>query len=253
MKRKQIMIYEYSLVVPVYNEVARLISGVKEILEYLKKEKRSWELILVDDGSSLAVETVIQESSELSKLVKKFVKEKKIRILRLPQNKGKGKAIAEGVKSAKGNVVFFMDVDCSVSPTVIPVFLAALVKNDVAIASRRLPESVLVVRQGKLREFGGRVYTALANLVCRIDVLDATCGFKGFKKSTARKLFSFSRVHRWSFDTEILYLARKYRYAIIQVPVSWTNKRGSRVKLSDTGRSFLDLLTIRINDSQGLY
>lgn len=247
------MTIEFSLIVPVYDEFARLLLGFKEITDYLLKEKRSWELIIVDDGSPTPAETVLLQSSELRKKVKLLMTKRKLRFVRLNKNVGKGKAIATGVNEAKGKIILFMDVDCSVSPKRIPEFLSALKTAPIAIASRRVPGSEFVIRQWFLREWGGRVYTTLSNSVCRVDVHDATCGFKAFRKDIAKELFSKLKVNRWSFDSEVLFMARKKGIPVKEVPIAWTNKTGSRVQWFGMAQSFFDLLAIRIYDMQGAY
>jgi dolichyl-phosphate beta-glucosyltransferase len=247
------MNYEYSVIIPVYNEIARLITGFLEITQYLKSDTAKWELIIVDDGSTVPTETVLLESHELSQTVKDLSKKGKLTILRLPRNSGKGKAIKEGINAARGRYCLFMDIDCSVTPSKIPEFIHAVKKTPVAIASRRIVGSTVLVHQDPVRELGGRIYTEVSNRLCNVNVHDATCGFKAFRTSVAKELFGKSIVNRWAFDTEILFLARKKGVAVKEIPVVWTHKKGSRVKGKDMVRSFFDLLSIRFHDLKGTY
>lgn len=237
---------EYSLIVPVFNETNRLYEGVTEILRFLDREKDLFELLVVDDGSVPEVVETIRNHKELARKLAVLAKKKQFRIIRLPENMGKGKAIAVGVREASGKEIIFSDVDCSVSPDVIPRFRKTLHRVDIAIGSRRLPESTIAVHQPWARESAGRIYTFLSNMICTTGVSDATCGLKAFRAPVAKDLFAKRKIDRWAFDTEILFLARTLGMTIEEVPVSWFNKSGSRVRLSDTVRAFVDLLAIRM-------
>jgi dolichyl-phosphate beta-glucosyltransferase len=226
-----------SLIIPVYNEKKRLKSGLTAIVKYLRRQKYSWEILLVDDGSDLPVETG------------RFP----VRVYRLPENMGKGAAIRFGVSKARGKYIVFTDVDLSVSITKLNEVLDVLKKHPVVIASRRLSTSHISVHQGSFREVSGRIFTGLSNIICRTDVADVTCGFKGYQKRAAQRLYSASRVNRWVFDTEVVFLARKFGIPVTQIPVVWEHREGSKVKSTDSIRSLLDLFAIRIYDWQGLY
>lgn len=241
-----------SVIVPIYNEVSRLLDGFGEITKYLNKNFPSSELILVDDGSTLSPEHILMTSTH-KRTIKPMMKQKRLRFLTLPVNQGKGAAIAYGVQEARGKYVVFTDIDCSVPMPFLPDLLYALKSHDIAIGSRRLVDSVIVVHQPWLREGAGRVFTIITNAICNLRVSDVTCGFKGFRLPVAQYLFSKHRIDRWSFDAEILFLARTSGYSIAQVPVAWSNKTGSRVKLTDTIKSFIDVLNIRVNDVMGKY
>ena len=243
----------FSLIVPVYNETDRLLLGVSEMLTVLLKQKDAWELLLVDDGSAYPIESVIKKHSALYARFRTLKSQKKMKVIALPTNSGKGAAIGAGVNESVYSDILFSDVDCSVPLSMITPFRAALKRADVVIASRRLPTSQIMVHQPFVREAAGRVYTFLSNSLYGLGVTDATCGLKAFRGSVAKTVFDLHRIHRWAFDTEILFLARKRHYTIEEVPVVWSNKIGSRVKFIDTTKAFTDLFTIRINDLKGLY
>lgn len=230
-----------SFIVPVYNEHARLIRGIEAIHKHLNAQPYSWEFILVDDGSDIPVTNVINK--------KKY----RVSIVRLPKNQGKGAAIAAGVNRAKGRYVVFSDIDLSVPLQSLKPLLSQLNAYDIVIGSRRSQGAKIIVHQKRARELLGRIFTWLSDAVCRAGVSDATCGFKGFRAGVARRLFATSKIHRWVFDTELLFLARKYRYSILELPVSWSNREGSKVKIGDMVVSFIDLLKIRVYDAGGMY
>lgn len=238
-----------SIVIPVYNEVSRLFDGLREIIKYIKKDRQvQYEILLVDDGSDTPIHTLLLSSS-LKKDVELLIQSKQLRLLRIPRNIGKGGALKEGILRANGAYIVFTDIDCSVPMSYLPLLVQTLNSYDVAIGSRRLPDSHIIVHQPLLRETAGRIYTSLVNILLGVKVHDVTCGFKGFKKQAAYRLFSQLQVRRWSFDAEVLYRARGLQMKIKEVPVAWSNKVGSRVKLRDTLSSFIDLLSIRFNSS----
>jgi len=124
----------------------------------------------------------------------------------------------------------------------------------VVIGSRRMDGAKILMRQHPLREFLGSGFTLLVNLLIYWGIKDATCGFKAFEKKVAKNLFKKLRVYGWAFDAEILYLCKKYKLSVAQVPVSWGDVKGSKVSLKkDIISSLFGLLKIRVNDFRGMY
>jgi dolichyl-phosphate beta-glucosyltransferase len=206
----------------------------------------------VDDGSDVPVSTIVMKAVQ-QHILHFDIKKLPVTILRLPNNLGKGRAIARGVTASHGDAVLFTDVDLSVSIETIRPLLAALKKYPVVIGSRRIRESKIVVHQPFIRESAGRVFTALSNMLCKTDVADVTCGFKGFRREAAVPLFSLMKIDRWVFDTELMYLARKKKLPVYELPVAWVNKSGSKVRPWDSVASLADLFRIRWNDMRGEY
>lgn len=233
-----------SLVIPAYNEEKIIKESLEKILKFLSSKKYTWEVIVVDDGSI----------DRTSKIVKNFTR-RGVLLKRFSKNKGKGAAIKAGVMRARGNFVIFMDSDLSVPLTNIDKFLQELEKGrDVVIGSRRAEGSKIVAHQPVLRENMGRFFTFLSNLATGAHISDFTCGFKGFARKAARKIWENSLINRWSYDSEILFLTKRYGYEIVEVPVSWRNREDTRVVLAiDVLTSFRDLLKIRVNDILGRY
>ncbi len=230
-----------SLIIPVYNEDARLARGLMQILSYVAKQNYRWEIIVVDDGSATPVSTLVGK------------KKRGVSIIRLEKNQGKGAAIAAGVRRAKGRYIVFSDIDLSTPIRTLKPMLLQLSSADIVIASRRHKKSRIIAHQPAVREFAGRLFTALSNLLCDTGVSDATCGFKGFRRDVAKRLFSLSQIKRWVFDTEILFLARNYGYSVMEIPVSWRNAKGSKVRFVDAISSLIDLVRIRVYDARGQY
>ena len=232
-----------SLVIPAYNEEEIIEKSLQEVLKYLNKQKYSWEVIVVSDGST----------DDTVKIFREF-KNKKIEILVLKKNQGKGAALRKGILAAKGEKIIFTDADLSVSLKYTKDLLKALKTSDVAIASRRVKGAVIKVHQPFIREFMGRVFTKLTQLVLLSNIKDFTCGFKGFNKKPAKKIFENSLIDRWAYDSEIIFLAKKYDYSVKQVPIKWINRFESRVRIGNAAtKALIDLLTIRLNDLKGLY
>lgn len=233
-----------TLLIPTYNEEEIIKKTLIQVLNYLSKEKYSWEVLVVDDGSK----------DNTAKIVKGF-RAKGVRLEKLPKNKGKGAALKVGVKSAGGEYIIFSDADLSVPIENIDKFLPELEKGEnVVIGSRRASGAKIEVHQPWLRENMGRVFTFISRIITNTKISDFTCGFKGFAASVAKDIFERSQVERWSYDAEILYLAKKLGHSIKEVPVTWRNRKDSRVALSsDIASSLRDLLKLRLNDFLGKY
>lgn len=236
--------YYISLVIPVYNEVKRLPLGLKSTLEYFKKQKYSWEIVLVDDGST----------DRTSKLIQQTLRGQPYQLIRHSQNRGKGAAVRSGMLVAHGKYVVFSDIDMSTPLIELPKLLRALKTHDLAIGVRRHPDSVVSVHQPKLREFLGHIFTKITNLLVTPGIYDATCGFKAYRAEVARKLYSLSRIGRWAFDAEILFIAKKKHYSIAQIPVVWSNNSATKVHVLNDGiRAFIDVVKIRVMDLRSTY
>jgi len=234
-----------SIVLPAYNEEKIIENTLNEILRYLNNKKYSWEVVVADDGSK----------DKTSQIVKKF-SDRGVRLVRLLKNKGKGGALREGMLKARGEYVIFMDADLSVPLENLDIFLKKLdAGSDVVIASRRIKGAVILVHQPFIREAMGRVFTLLTRFLTSVhEVVDFTCGFKGFSNIAAKKIFTNSQINRWAYDAEIIFLAKKYGFSINQSPITWKNREDSRVRLkSIVLETFRDLLKVRINDLQGKY
>lgn len=235
---------ELSVVVPVFNEQERVESGLKKILGYLNKQKFSWELIIVDDGS-------IDSTSDLTRRMLQNTSNAK---LLLGQHLGKGGAIKKGVLSSNGKWVLFLDIDLATPMEELNKFMQYRTKHDVIIGSRKMKGARVMVHQPKFREFGGKVFTALTNALVTKGISDITCGFKMFESDLAKRLFKKSRLTDWSFDAEILYLAQRQGKHVKELPVSWRDDPDTKVSLiKDTLASLLGLAKIRIYDLAGKY
>lgn len=246
MKEKANDSIHLSLIIPAFNEKTRIGKSLEQILGYLEAQPYASEVIVVDDGSQDGTADYVEEG---------FGKYPQIRVERRPNQGGKGAAIRQGMLSGKGTYLIFSDADLSVPIETLPAIFSDLENHcDVAIGSRQKPDSVIEVHQPLLRELLGRVFTKLSSLILALPISDFTCGFKGFRREVARDLFSRQQLHDWSFDSEILYLAKIRGYRIAEVPVRWRNDETTKVRLwKDILTSCLGLLRIRFNHLSGRY
>ena len=235
-----------SLVIPAFNEDRRIGQSLERILSFFRAQSYPFEIIVVDDGSTDRTVEVVRGFA---------ASDPQLRVEPQPQNRGKGEAIRKGMLLAGGKYLFFSDADLSVPIEAVPDFLSRLeAGDDVAVGSRRIAGAVIEVHQPIHRELMGKVFTGLSNLILGLKLKDFTCGFKAFRRDAARELFSRQRLGGWSFDSEILYLAKSKGYRIAEVPVVWRNDEATKVRLGrDVVRSFVDLWNIRINHTLGKY
>ena len=235
-----------SLIIPAYNEEQRIGKSLEQIFLFCNAQASPYEVIVVDDGSTDGTVALVRE---------RFGGRSELKILQQPARRGKGAAVQQGMLQARGRYVFFSDADLSVPITALPAFLLALKNScDIAIGSRRAPGAKIEVHQPFLRETMGRAFTFLSNFLLGIKYYDATCGFKGFTREAAQVLFSRQQLHNWSFDSEILFIARLKDYRVVEIPVNWRNDQATKVRLwKDAVGSFLGLLAIRTNRLLGKY
>jgi dolichyl-phosphate beta-glucosyltransferase len=235
-----------SIIAPLYNEGIRLPAGIESIRHYIDQRTNDTEVILVNDGST----------DDTIKVAKGLIKDDpRFKLVSYRNNQGKGHAVKIGMAKAVGSVRIFMDIDMSVPIETVDPFLEKIEQGaDVVIGTRRVSQSNVIVHQPKFREVLGEVYRRFVRAVFAPGVSDFTCGFKAFSGDLADKVFAQSRINRWSFDTEILFLVKRWGVPIQEIPVSWTNSPGTKVNLLiDVGRSAMELILIRWNWAAGRY
>lgn len=237
---------EVSIVVPAYNEEVRLSRTLPVILDYLRSSGRSYEVIIVDDGST-------DRTAELSASIART--EPRLKVISHERNSGKGRAVRTGVMAASGDYVIFTDADLSTPIDTVAPFLKILSNGaDVVIGNRRMRESQVEVRQAPVRELIGRLYTLMSRALLGANVTDQACGFKGFTRRAAREIFGRQRVFGWAFDAESLYIAGRLGLRVHEEPVVWRHELGSKVKMARACvESFVNLFVIRWNGLAGKY
>lgn len=240
---KKIKQPELSIIIPVYNESKR-IDYVSQIFDYFIKQKPSFEMLVINDGST--DDTLVR----LEKLEKSY----RFKIITYPINRGKGYAIKTGMLQAQGKHRLFMDVDLSTPLNEWGKFIPFLNRYDVIIGTRKTDHANLLIHQSLIRENLGKGFTFLSQKILGIGVSDFTCGFKCFSQQAAEKIFTKQTINRWGFDSEILFLTKKYKLRIHEIPVMWKNDPRTKVRFpQDIINSFSELLTIRINDFKKIY
>jgi dolichyl-phosphate beta-glucosyltransferase len=229
---------ELSVVIPAYNEATRLPPSVEKVLEYLRGSGRSYELIVVDDGSKDATVEKVEVMNRAGA---------GIRLVRHPVNLGKGAAVRTGVLASTGELVLFTDADLSTPIADVEPLLAALRDGaDVAIGSRALNRHLVEVHQPLVRESMGRVFNLFVQAVLLPGFHDTQCGFKAFRGEVGRRLFQALESTGFDFDPEVLYRARRQGLVIREIPVHWRNSPDTRVSaISDSARMFSALFRIR--------
>jgi dolichyl-phosphate beta-glucosyltransferase len=228
-----------SIVVPAYNEEQRLGATLKRMLAYFDYQSYAYEILVVDDGSTDGTCSVVETIAGCRP---------QVRLLQYEKNQGKGHAVRYGMLRAVGARVLFSDADLATPIEEVEKLLARLDDGcDIAIGSRDVPGSELVQRQPGLREFSGRAFNKLVQLLAVPGIHDTQCGFKLFTQAACRKVFSRCQVNDWAFDVEALHIAVKLLGLRVQeVPIRWAHQEGSKISpLKDGIRMVRTVLRIR--------
>jgi dolichyl-phosphate beta-glucosyltransferase len=235
-----------SVIIPAYNEESRIQPTIERTHSYIKEKFREFEIIVVDDGSTDNTVSVVEGLGRIRD---------NIGLIHYPENSGKGYAIKTGVLASRGDFLLTCDADQSTPAEELEKLLPFLQKGfDIAIGSRGLRESDIVVRQPWYRERMGKTFNMLVRTLVIRGFRDTQCGFKLFRGDVARKLFSKSLISGFSFDVEILFLAKKEGFRIKEVPVKWLNSPNSRVRIfRDSLKMFIELFKIRAYWLSGKY
>ncbi len=235
---------ELSFVLPAYNEEKRIARTIHAIDEFVQLQDKitTYEIIVVDDGSK-------------DKTIEKVGTNPHTIILRNSKNQGKGYSVKRGVLAAKYEYVLFMDCDLATPIDEFNKLYSVLERGyDLAIASRNLRKSHIVVRQPYYRQIAGKIFPLLVRLFFSMRLKDTQCGFKLFRKEVAEQIFPHLRIKRFAFDVEMLFIATQMKYSIAEVPVMWIDQRGSKVRVvRDSYRMFKDLARIKLNQLKGKY
>jgi len=229
-----------SLIIPAYNEADRLPGTIQRIQEH----RRSWNF-------PIEVIIVVEPSEDRTlALVEKAVKSwLDLRVLTHHEKRGKGFAVRSGMYQARGDLIFFTDADLSTPMEDLDAALALFARDrsiDLIVGNRMHPESQILQRQNLGREWMGKVFNRIVQMVTGLRIRDTQCGFKGFRNRAAKEIFGRQRIDGFSFDVEILLLARAMGFAIAELPVHWTNSKASRVHpVRDSAGMFFDVIRVR--------
>ena len=247
-----------TIVLPAFNEEARLESALDELFGYLRRRGEQARdgapgaghlpeivrVLVVDDGSTDRTTDIVRARPETANA--DGGGHGSLALLSVPHG-GKGAAVRAGMLAADSDLIVFADADMATPPDQLPLLVEALVDNDVALGSRIQPDgSDMRGSQPLYRRLLGRAFHAFASVWVVGSVKDTQCGFKGFSRDAAHRLFAAQRITSIVFDVELIYLARRNGLRIAVVPIRWYDRRGSRMRASPglAARVAWDLLRI---------
>ena len=234
------MLPPFSVVIPCFNEEARIGETLRVTIEYLAASAPESELIVVNDGSTDATGTI----------ARKILAETKIatRLLENFPNRGKGAAVRSGLLAAREPIGLFSDADLSTPIEETPKLIAPIANGevDIALGSRALDRSLIGVHQPWRREQAGRVFNLLVRIATGLPFWDTQCGFKAFRLDVCRPILEAARLDGFAFDVELLYLAQHAGLQIREIPVRWNHAEGSKVQFfKDSLRMLREVIALR--------
>lgn len=238
-----------SIIIPAFEEEARLGDSVEKILAYIEREKLSAELIIVDDGSG-------DNTLEIAEKSCAGFPDLQTKVIRYEKNRGKGYAVKTGLLAAEADIAIFSDADLSTPIEELPKLIEPIKSGefDVTFGSRALDRSLITTHQPLLREQGGRVMNLIIKTMSGLPFYDTQCGFKAFNMKKFRPLLETMQIDRFGFDVEFLFVADYNKLKLKEIPVRWNNVEGSKVSVfRDTRRMISELTQIRRNAKRGVY
>jgi glycosyltransferase involved in cell wall biosynthesis len=237
---------KYSIVIPAFNESARLPATLTAVIECVRSRGWDAEILVVNDGSTDGTADVVRDFAKTTP---------ELRLMENPGNRGKGYSVRAGMLAAAGDVVVFSDADLSSPIEEAERLFAAIAEGaQIAIGSRWLESSRQTHRQPLYRQFFGRCFNAVTRAVMQLPFADTQCGLKAFTREAAQTVFKLQTIDRWGFDPEILLIALKRGYCIKEVPVSWAHDKRTRMSyLRDGMRMLQEIAQIRWNSLLGRY
>jgi glycosyltransferase involved in cell wall biosynthesis len=210
-----------SVVVPAYNEETAIAATVGTLHAWLEAHGEPWEILVVDNASSDGTAEVVETLAD----------GRRVRLLRNERNRGKGYSMRRGMLEAGGDLRLHCDADCASSLPSLPRMLELVREHDVVVGSRLAQGAELGRRQPLRRRMAGRSFQQLCRLVLREPTTDLYCGFKLWRARAAIDAYSRTRLEGWTFDAEVLAMARALGYRICETGIVWTDRDGSRVRM----------------------
>lgn len=239
--------YDFSIIIPAYNEENRIKSTLLIIEDFIKSKKISAEILVISDGSTDKTNKVVAEYTD---------KIENLALLTYEKNQGKGFAVKTGIQNSRGAYLLFADADNSTPIEELPKLKKAMEEShaQIAIGSRYLKGSNVRIKQSRFRILIGRTGNFLIRLFLIDGISDTQCGFKLFTHRAAKEIFTLQKVKRFGFDMEALVIAKSLGYKVTEVPVSWFNSTESRVRpIKDALHTLKDLVYIKLNLWAGRY
>jgi dolichyl-phosphate beta-glucosyltransferase len=210
-----------SVVVPAYNEAASIVGTVTALRDWLDAHGEPWEILVVDNASEDGTAALVDELADGGRM----------RLIRNARNLGKGYSVRRGMLEASGRLRLHCDADCATSLPSLPKMLELIREHDVVVGSRLADGAQVGRRQPLRRRIAGRSFQQLCRIVLREPTTDLYCGFKLWRAQAAVDAYSRTRIEGWTFDAEVLAMARALGYSIRETGIVWTDRDGSRVRM----------------------
>ena len=236
------MLPPFSVVIPCYNEAARIGDTVRSTLDYLSAQGPGAELIVVNDGSTDATPTIVREALAGARI--------QTQLLENFPNRGKGAAVRAGLLAATKPIGLFFDADLSTPLSEIPKLVEPIANGevDLAFGSRALDRKLIGVHQPWRREQAGRVFNLIVRLATGMPFWDTQCGFKAFRLDVCRPILQKAHIIGFAFDVELLFLAYRAGLRLREVPVRWNHAEGSKVHVVRDSLAMLrEVIALRTN------
>ena len=236
-----------SIIIPAYNEAPRIENTLKTVRDYLDTVAWKTEVIVVNDGSK------DETGARVTNFMEKW---NSLLLIENFRNRGKGFSVKKGILHASGQVVLFSDADLSAPVEEIPKLIDPIFQNesDLTFGSRALDRSLIGVHQSQAREFSGRIFNWLVQIIIGLPFKDTQCGFKAFRRQAIIPILERQRIGGFGFDPEVLFLAKLNGLRLQEIPIRWNHQEGTKVHfLQDSLKMFLGLVQIRLNQFFGRY
>ncbi len=233
-----------SIIIPAHNEEKRLPPTLEQVFAFLEKQNYEAEVLVIENGSTDRTYEIAQS----------FAGQHKNLLVIREEGRGKGLAVQRGMLEARGQYRLMCDADLSMPIDEVTKFLSRdIAEFDIAIASREAPGAVRY-DEPRYRHLGGRLINLIIRLLILPGLQDTQCGFKCFRAEVADDLFKRQTLLGWSFDIELLFIARRHGYRIIEIPINWYYRSESKVNaLRDAVRMIEDIFQIHRNARRGIY
>ncbi len=236
----------WSVVIPAYDEAARLPAYLRQVLAFFEQRGDPFEILVVDDGSRDSTAERVREFQRSTD---------RVRLISLPENRGKGYAVRTGMVNASGAFRLFTDADGATPIAEVSRLEAAVQAGaDIAVGSRVLEDPSVVIQTRRHRKAAGQCFNWIVRVLGVSAVADTQCGFKLFRGSAADDLFRTLRTDGFGFDVELVLLAQRRGYRIAEVPINWADQPGSKLGVAtDAPRMLWEILSARANLARGRY
>jgi dolichyl-phosphate beta-glucosyltransferase len=233
-----------SIIIPAYNEQSRLPQSLEQVANFVAAQSYPIEVIVVDNNST----------DSTSQIANEFAEEFPFARALFEPHQGKGAAVRTGMLAGRGSYLIICDADFSMPIDEVSKFLPANGDSyDVAIASREV-RGARRVGEPEYRHIMGRVFNLIVRVLAIHGIQDTQCGFKSFRREVAHDVFRLQTIEGWGFDVEVLFIALRHGYRLIEIPITWYYKPQSRISpFRDSINMVMEVMRVRINGLRGLY